>query len=155
MRLRADVVEEVRDQAEPDLGTLQRQIMSLRLYVINTYLEVKDRLFSLSRTREPVWRTGLLTLSCFQCYSQITKVSSGISTWPCGHRKQKKQGKENGTTKIQRKESFAKLDLQIFQIKPLFHLWIGFISPASTWMWKGRKPAPRQAKITLCISTTQ
>lgn len=48
MRLRADVVEEVRDQAEPDLGTLQRQIMSLRLYVINTYLEVKDRLFLLA-----------------------------------------------------------------------------------------------------------
>ena len=65
MRLRADVVEEVRDQAEPDLGNLQRQIMSLRLYVINTYLEVKDRPFSLSRTREPVQCVGLLTLTCF------------------------------------------------------------------------------------------
>lgn len=80
MRLRADVVEEVRDQAEPDLGTLQRRIMSLRLYVINTYLEVKDRPFSLSRTKEPGWHAGLLTLSCFQWHSQIIKVSSGIST---------------------------------------------------------------------------
>lgn len=52
MRLRTDVVEEVRDQAESDLGALQRRIMSLRLYVINTYLEAKDRLFFSSQQNE-------------------------------------------------------------------------------------------------------
>lgn len=66
MRPGADVVEEVRDQVEPDLGTLQRQIMSPRLYVINTCLEVKTKAFSPSRMRDPVWTTGFLTLSCFQ-----------------------------------------------------------------------------------------
>jgi len=74
------MVEEVRDRAEPDLGTQQRRIMSLRLSVINTYLEVKDRPFSLSRTRESVWHAELLTLSCLQWNSWFIKVSSGIST---------------------------------------------------------------------------
>lgn len=97
MRPGADVVEEVRDQVEPDLGTLQRQIMSLRLYVINTCLEVRNRAFSPSRMREPVWTTGLLTLSCSQQHSQIIKASSGIST--CGHRNQNKQGRDNATKK--------------------------------------------------------
>lgn len=81
MRLRTDVVEEVRDQAESDLGALQRQIMSLRLYVINTYLEAKDRLFFLlSRTRETVWRAGLPSLSLLSVVWECHEVTSGIST---------------------------------------------------------------------------
>lgn len=96
MRPGADVVEEVRDQVEPDLGTLQRQIMSLRLYVISTCLEVRNRAFSPSRMREPVWTTGLLTLSCFQKHSQIIEASSGISTGPRGHR--------NQTSKVEKKQ---------------------------------------------------
>lgn len=139
MRQRADVVEEVRDQAKPDLGTLQRQIMSLRLYVINTYLEVKDdRPFSLSRTREPVWLAELLTLSCFQWHSQIIKVSSGISTWPC-----RQKTEEAGQRKWYNKDTKG---------RKLCKSWICKYSKSSLFsiyeLWKGRKLAPRQMKIT-------
>lgn len=77
------------DQVESDLGTLQRQIMSPRLYIINTHLKAKDRLFSLGRTRKPVQHAGCWHWDCFHWYSQTIKVTSVITTWLCTPIKQK------------------------------------------------------------------